>query len=111
MNWLTLVLIAGATLRLTRLVTHDTITKPVRALAARHDARRSLAAGTPPVDAPGRVYSFLTCPWCVSVYVAAGTVTVYVSVPHDIAAWVANVYAALTASHLAGTAIARENRP
>ena len=58
--WLFGVLALGATGRITRLITSDTITAPLRARAARvirEETRDAFA-------------TFITCPWCVSVWVA-----------------------------------------
>lgn len=73
--------------RLTRLVTADVITEPMRERLRRRGYRilEHRATPTSPVDQvqeipkPGRsgarwLHSLVTCPWCFSVYAAAGTV-------------------------------------
>jgi hypothetical protein len=54
--------------RLTRLVTEDTITDPLR---------RPVLEERP----ESRLADFLTCPWCVSVWVAAGWLTLTAAAP------------------------------
>lgn len=64
---LLVVLAMLSTFRLTWLVNNDTIARPLRAWAYRHDVKRH-----GPVDddeVPPLSY-FVTCPWCVSMYVA-----------------------------------------
>lgn len=80
----------GATARITRLVTRDFITRHLRAYVIRRLG--------PDHDVP----YLLTCPWCLSVWVAAGVMTV---------AWFYGGHpgfiipaAALTASYLIGLA-------
>lgn len=58
---------ALATFRLTRLLVEDEITRPVREQLAD--------------DAEGRLAYFVTCPWCVSVWVAAGWAGLVAAVP------------------------------
>lgn len=76
---------ALATARLTRLVTKDVLTKRPRAAiirAAYRRAGRSEHSGDPddwPVidgDDTPKLAWLITCPWCASVYVAAGVVLV-----------------------------------
>jgi hypothetical protein len=58
-TWAVWLLAAGAVLRLTRLVTADSIAAPLRsAWHARAGGPRTLAGG------------FISCPWCVSFWVA-----------------------------------------
>lgn len=119
----------GATARLTRLVTHDTITEFIRRWAARTDARRKLSRamrepgfGTavprtsdertnanPVIEGPGRLYGFITCPWCVSMWLGLATVAaVAVTRDHPHAQqWLLYAYAALTASAVTGELTAR----
>jgi hypothetical protein len=59
MNWITLVVIAGATARLTRLVTTDKIFERPRDWILDR------------VDPHGFITYLLGCPWCVSIYVGA----------------------------------------
>lgn len=68
-----LVLYALAVTRVTTLITHDEITRPMREhLIARFDPYRRIhrmlvyLLGTPDGDATG-------CPWCVSIWIGSGT--------------------------------------
>jgi Protein of unknown function (DUF1360) len=63
--WAWLSVDALATYRLTRLVTTDSITESTRRWIGGWDI--------PKVRRP-RVYLFITCPWCVSVWLAAAVV-------------------------------------
>lgn len=56
---LTTVILAGATARLTRLITEDTITAPLRTWVMRK-------AGGPDTMA----YTWIKCPWCVGLWIA-----------------------------------------
>jgi hypothetical protein len=62
-----LVLDALATYRLTRLVTDDTITEPIRHWLGGWDPA-VLRVSRP------RTWDFITCPWCTSVWIGAGVV-------------------------------------
>lgn len=63
---LTVAIMYGLTARLTRLVTADTITGPMRA--------RMMKYGGP----DGRAYQWIKCPWCVGLWLAfAVTLTVW----------------------------------
>lgn len=108
MNWLTLAVMIGATLRLTRLITHDTITAPLRAAAARRDARQRAAGKQPTTHppGPGRWLTFLTCPWCISVWVSALVFGLYAAAPDHCKTDLGYVYGALTASLAAGLVLA-----
>lgn len=58
---------AVATYRLTRLVVQDDITAPLRA-KVRHAAMRQ-------IDSPGiasKIDTLISCPWCVSMWIAGG---------------------------------------
>lgn len=105
-NWWTFAVTAGAVIRLTRLITHDTITAPLRAAAARYDVRNRLALHKPPHPGPGPALSFVTCPWCISIYVAGVLFAAYGLAPVHCRGALTLTYAALTASWLAGTALA-----
>jgi hypothetical protein len=61
--------------RLTRLVIEDEVTSPVRARI------RRWSDGTAERPAHPAVSYFLTCPWCVSVWVAAGWATLTATAP------------------------------
>lgn len=56
---LTLVIMAGATARLTRLITEDTITEKLRITVMR-------AGGGP----DSMAYTWIRCPWCVGLWIA-----------------------------------------
>lgn len=60
------VLALGATGRLTRLVTADTITARLRMRAVRIIGRTS--------ERSAAVATFVTCPWCVSVWIAPAVI-------------------------------------
>lgn len=75
---MTFVLIALASYRLTRLVNLDVITTRPRKWAQR--------------QASGKLEYFVTCPWCVSIYVAGAVVLVtdlVTSVPVPALQWLA----------------------
>lgn len=105
----------GATTRLTRLITHDKITERLRAAFARADARaRAAAAQWHPVTGqpitvsatqPGPRYSFVTCPWCVSVWAGLLLVGLYAVCPSSVRPALGYIYTALTASHVAGAVL------
>ena len=63
--WLLVVLAIGATMRLTRLVNEDAITEPIRSWFFRRDGDELEP------DEIGRWAYFITCPWCVSIWVGA----------------------------------------
>ena len=69
--WLLVVLVVLATFRATRLVNEDEITAPFRRLVCRLD--RDMEPGE-----VGRWTYFITCPWCVSIWV--GTIVSTVAV-------------------------------
>lgn len=75
---LLLVLDALAAYRLTRLLVDDAVAAPIRdALVGRaHADGRDLSGHRPVVAARPRMAEFLTCPWCVSIWMAAGVVAV-----------------------------------
>lgn len=85
MTALTVVLVALATYRVTRLVTADRITEPVRAWAERRGARVGYLA---------------TCDWCLSVWVAPAPAAVAVALPGNRV--VLGVLVALAASAVTG---------
>lgn len=70
MTWLVLVVTALAVFRLTRLVTSDTITEPLRARVLNGPTTYSRAQRKPSA-ARVRLYDFITCAWCVSMWIAA----------------------------------------
>lgn len=65
--WLLVVLAIGATMRLTRLVNEDKITEPIRGWFFGHDDPDELEP-----EEIGRWAYFITCPWCVSIWVGTG---------------------------------------
>jgi hypothetical protein len=62
--------------RLTRLVIQDTTTAPLRTklLGSRPGTSRDMGGTRITVVARPRLATFLTCPWCVSPYIAIGVV-------------------------------------
>lgn len=80
---LLIVLAVGAVCRLTRLVTADSILDRPRELAKRRSEKLGL---------------FITCPWCVSMWLAAATIVCALYWPR----WSLTVFAILTASYVAG---------
>jgi hypothetical protein len=71
-----LALDALATYRLTRLVGSDTITAPVRLKLAgsRYIDRRDMTGMRAAVVARPKLAEFITCPWCVSPWIAVAIV-------------------------------------
>jgi hypothetical protein len=69
---LTVLILAGATARLTRLVTEDTITGPMRAAIMRRSKN----------GPDGWAYLWVSCPWCVGLWIAAAV---------TLAAWCASL--------------------
>jgi alkylhydroperoxidase family enzyme len=65
---------AFAVHRLTRLATEDDLTRPLRALAA-GEGELTQEPARP------RVAAFLSCPWCVSVWAAAGWLALTAAAP------------------------------
>lgn len=93
MTALTLLLVAAATYRLTRLVTADRITEPLRAW----------------VEARGpRVGYLITCDWCLSVWLAPIPSALALTFPGN--RLVLGALAALTASAITGFASLIEQR-
>lgn len=72
-----LVVDAGCVFRLTALLTRDTITQPVRSWLG-----RPFELGGAKLQG-GRwwLFELATCPWCISVWIAAATVTFTVLAP------------------------------
>jgi hypothetical protein len=92
--WLLVVLIVGATMRLSRLVTADKLTEPIRERLIRRwgeEAKRSY---------------LITCDYCTSMYVAPIVATVAVLWPTNRVVLIALI--ALTASFVAGIVAAHE---
>lgn len=73
-----LVIDALATARLTRLITRDSITEPLRdewvMEAYERAGREAPEFGTVFDEDPPMAATFITCPWCVSVWVGVGVV-------------------------------------
>jgi len=122
---LLILLVAGTTARLTRLVTKDSITEPLRA-GIEKKAKANLGRNTrSPDDAPGpisalwrrirrrvtwtKIDDLLTCPWCVSVYVAVPVSFIVVWSPTNRFLWAGMI--ACTASLLTGHLQTREYDP
>lgn len=80
----TLVVDALALARLTRLVTKDTITEPLRDewVAEAYERSGRDLPPFPDLDPdPPKMAAFITCPWCTSVWLAAGVVAARRLVP------------------------------
>jgi len=92
--WLLVVLAIGSTMRLTRLVTADKLTEPVRERLLRWWGEDRLAS------------YMVTCDYCTSMYVAPIVATVTVFWPDDRAVMIGLI--ALTASMVAGLVAAHE---
>jgi hypothetical protein len=71
----TLTVGALAVHRLTRLVTEDEVTRPLR------ERLTKVVSGTMYRPVHPRLGYLVTCPWCVSVYVAAGWAALTVAAP------------------------------
>jgi Protein of unknown function (DUF1360) len=73
---------ALAVYRLTRLIVEDTITAPIREIV-RHAGYRLDGAPAPEPEAgiARFLHGLITCPWCVSPYVAGGAVTLQIFCP------------------------------
>lgn len=82
-NAVLLILDSLAVARITRLVVADTITAPVRErlTGRRPGVTRDIGGERLMVAARPRVALFLTCPWCVSPYVATGVVMAQALIP------------------------------
>lgn len=93
-DWLLVVLIIGAVARLARLLTGDKISEPLREWVAERYGEDSM-----------RAY-FVSCDFCVSIYVAPIVATVAVLWGDNRVVIIA--LAALTASFVAGTIAAHE---
>jgi hypothetical protein len=78
-----LLLDALACFRLTHLVIHDAIFAPVRDLLIGHTLgeTRDMAGHRPPVAARPRMAMFLSCPWCVSAWLAVPVVALQALLP------------------------------
>lgn len=87
---LLLALYALAIMRLTRLINADEITDPIRMWAANKYGPEST------------LYYFLTCPWCVSIWLALGTAWIPLLLV-DLPLWLW-VFLGLAVSHLTGLA-------
>lgn len=92
---LTDVLLLGvATHKLTRLVTHDWVTSPIRAPFTTYD--KSIGAGEITETARGTgmrraIGELLTCPWCMGPWVSAGLFTGFVHSPRS-TRWFAAIF-------------------
>ena len=99
----------GAAARITRLVTRDTITQPVRtAVLYNRDQRAALRREEPVPPSPrpnvararAWLYALVTCDWCSSVWVSAGVVaTAWAVGPHPVLVFLATV---LSISYVVG---------
>ena len=68
---------AGCTFRLTALATKDTITAPIRTWLGAPFALDGAKLGGP----RWWLFELSTCPWCISVWIAAGAVTLTALTP------------------------------
>jgi hypothetical protein len=100
--WFALVifLIIGTTARLTRLVTADTITDPLREWVAAKAKQKLSRAVWHKID------DLLVCPWCVSIWV--GVPSAYIGLAHWERYFVLGGMIALTASWLIANVQVRE---
>jgi len=106
---LSAVLLVGSVARLTRLASEDTITQPIRdVLLFNRQQRKAMQAGHD-APAPKRrwasrlrvwVHGLVTCPWCVSIWLAAGVVACFWAW-HD-TTWMTAIGLGLTASYVTG---------
>lgn len=78
-----LILDALAVFRLTHLIINDSITAPVRdrLIGRAYGRSRDIQGHLPPIAARPRMAEFLTCPWCVSPWIAAGVVLLQALAP------------------------------
>lgn len=106
MTWLTFATVVGATTRLTRLVTQDRILAFVRRAAANADARMRARRGALDGET-GPLYGFITCPWCVSVWIAIALGALVAICHGDTLTLIDALLGALTASHVAGHLLTR----
>jgi Protein of unknown function (DUF1360) len=90
-----MVLTVLATARITRLITADSITEPLRKRITGRLSEES------------RVVYLVHCPWCVSIYV--GTVLAYLAWRWGETGWFAVATLALSASYVAGLLSVRED--
>jgi hypothetical protein len=112
-TWWAFAVAVGTTIRLTRLITADKIAEPIRFLFAKQDARRNAAkinfhriTGLPEPARSQAWFDFITCPWCTSVWIAAAVFGLYGATPGHLRVPLTYTYAALSASLLAGLALA-----
>lgn len=96
MTLLALLLIAGATARLTRLVTSDAITRTPREWAVRR-----LVPGERTSGFRFELAYLIMCSWCMSIWVGAAVAGTWWAWGGSM--WYQAVCAALTASHITGT--------
>lgn len=95
-----IVLILGTTARLTRLVTEDTITRPIRRWIEKRMLRAGMRGWWNWLD------DLVNCPWCVSIWVSFPTA--FIAVWHASNRVVVAGMLALTASWLAANVQTRE---
>lgn len=105
MQWMTLLLAVGATLRLTRLIYADTITFPFRDWLASKNPPGEKTSG-----AMRSVFRFVedmvSCPWCLSVWVGCAVAPVAWFFGDTF--WFVIPALMLTASQVSGMILARE---
>lgn len=114
---MTLIIATGSAARITRLITTDKITEPMRnallpVIAQTRRNRRAIARGEPvPPPTPLRaaiVYQ-LTCPWCIGMWVSLACITAAQLIT-GFPAWQI-IPAALTTSYIVGWAASTEPTP
>lgn len=121
-NVIQLLLTTGAAARVTRLVTRDTITAPLRhRLLYNRDQRAALAAGemVPPPSNPlaararAKLYELATCDWCAGLWIATAIAALSAIATrrdqHKPAGWFTVPAGALTASHAVGWLASHEH--
>lgn len=92
MAFIVFLLALGTALRLTRLVTHDTITEPIRDFFARSESRGARF-----------VTKLLQCPWCAGFWISLATSIAALDVaPIDLPTWFVLPALTLTTSYLVG---------
>ena len=105
----------GAAARLTRLVTRDTITQPLRDWVLFNRAQRQARLRNEPIPAPTRptaararswLHSLLTCDWCAGLWISAAVVTATALWRDTPAYW--GTTSALTVSHAVGLLAAHD---
>lgn len=107
MTWMTMLLAIGATVRLTRLLTLDVITFPIRDWLA---ARTQDASTKDKISLRVRLLAFVeemvTCTWCLSIWI--GVPVVAVAWSYGETGWFVVPALMLTASLVTGMILAKK---